>query len=696
MLNLPAWCRGNVLNPMSLLAPALENPERLEALRRTGLLDSPAEELFDRLARMAAKMLDVPVAIITFVDEKRQFFKSCVGLPEPWQSYRETPLSHSFCQYVTAGGRPLVVEDARLDERLRDNLAVGDLHVVAYLGVPLTTRDGFTLGSFAAIDSKPRTWSDRDVSLMNDLAALVMAQVELPAEQAARRKAEEALERSREDLRVAVEAGGIGLWSWDLDKDDITCTDRCRFLLGISFDERLTLARFLATLHPDDRHPTDSKIRQSLAEREDFAVEYRTVWPDESEHWVYAQGCGIYDPSTGKALRFTGAMIDITDRKIAEQQLRESKEAAEAANRTKDDFLAALSHELRTPLNPVLMIASELEHSPEVSERLREDFALIRKNVELEARLIDDLLDLTRVLRGKLQLNVQHTDLHISLRQAIGILQADSQEKQLRLVLDLAAVRTTVSGDAARLQQIFWNVLKNAIKFTPPQGKIWIRTRNIPGNLIRVEVADTGIGIEPGDEEQIFQAFVQSSKTTGHRFGGLGLGLSISRLLAELHHGRIWAESAGRNAGATFIVELPLAMAPAEALPEETEPARTSATKLRILLVEDHEQTRKTLQRLLGRRGHQVTVAATVAEGRQLAEDDSFDLLVSDLGLPDGSGEDLMKEVRRSKQIKGIALSGYGMEEDVQRSLQAGFAAHLTKPINIEVLDQAIERAWRE
>ena len=681
---------------MSLLAPVLDNPERLEALRRTGLLDSPPEELFDRLARMAAKVLEVPVAIITFVDDTRQFFKSCVGLPEPWHTYRETPLSHSFCQYVTAGGKPLVVEDARLDERLRDNLAIKELHAIAYLGVPLKTRTGFTLGSFAAIDSEPHLWTERDVSLMKDLAALVMAQIELPAEQEARRKAEEALERSREDLRVAVEAGGIGVWSLDLETDDITCTERCMVLLGLPPGETLTLARFLTTLHPDDREPTDVKIRQSLAERKDFTVEYRTVWPDGSVHWIYAQGRGIDDPSTGEPHRFTGAMLEITARKISEEELRESKETAEAANRTKDDFLAALSHELRTPLNPVLMIASELENSPEVSERLREDFALIRKNVELEARLIDDLLDLTRVLRGKLQLNVQHTDLHISLRQAVGILQTDSQEKQLRLQLDLAAIRTTVSADAARLQQIFWNVLKNAIKFTPLQGKIWIRTRNIPGNLIRVEIADTGIGIEPGDEEQIFQAFVQSPKIPGHRFGGLGLGLSISRLLAEMHHGRIWAKSAGHNAGSTFFIELPLVTTPEEPRPTETGPAHGSTTKLRILLVEDHEQTRKTLERLLGRRGHQVTAAATLAEGRKLAAGDSFDLLLSDLGLPDGSGEELMKEVRETKHLKGIALSGYGMEEDIQRSLEAGFAAHLTKPINIEALDQAIERTWRE
>ncbi|MHA3771124.1 ATP-binding protein [Verrucomicrobiota bacterium sgz303538] len=678
---------------MSSTAPVLNQPERLKALRRTGLLDSPPEALFDRLTRMAAQILEVPAAIMTLVDENRQFFKSCIGLPEPWASYRETPLSHSFCQFVTASGEPLVVNDARLDERVRTNLAIQDLNVVAYLGVPLATRDGHIIGSFAAIDSKPHTWTERDKSLLIDLAALAMAQIELPLESEARYQAESALERSREDLRTAVEAAGVGIWNYDVKAGELIWSDRCRELFGIPLHEPITLERFFAALHPEDRAPTDEMIRLAITEKQDFKSEYRAVWLDGSIHWIAALGRGIYDAKTGEALRLTGAAIDITERKQFEQQLREAKEAAEAANHTKDNFLATLSHELRTPLNPVLMLASELEHSDELPERLREDFALIRKNVELEARLIDDLLDLTRVLRGKLQLNRQVTDAHLPLRQAVGILHSDLTAKQIDLTLDLAAVDSTLSADAVRLQQIFWNLVKNAIKFTPPRGKITIRSRNLVRRTLRVEVADTGIGIEPDEQERIFLAFAQSATNSGHRFGGLGLGLSISRLLVEMHGGRIWAESAGPNTGSTFIVELPLVSLPADTKSTPQQPLKAAAAKLKVLLVEDHEPTRSTLSRLLRRRGHEVLAAETLAEARRLAARHSLDLVISDLGLPDGTGDRLMEELRATYHLKGIALSGYGMEEDVQRSLRAGFVSHLTKPISIEMLDHAIEQA---
>ncbi len=680
---------------MVAVAPVLDSPERLKALRQTGLLDSPPEDLFDRFARMAAKLLSSPMSIITVVTEERQFFKSAVGLPEPWATARQTPLSHSLCKYVASSGQPFVVGDALRDDRVCTNLAVQDLHVAAYLGVPLTTRSGYTIGSFAVMDSNPREWSERETSLMKDLAVFVMAQIELPAESAARHMAEKELERMRDDLQVAVEAAGVGIWNWDLTGDDFGCSERCRELLGLMPGETLTYARFLAALHPDDRQITDEKIRHTLATKKEFALEYRTIWPDQSVHWIFAKGRGIYHSRTDEPERFTGALIDITERKISEQQLRESKEAAEAANHTKDDFLAALSHELRTPLNPVLMIASELEHSPEIPERVREDFSVIRKNVELEARLIDDLLDLTRVLRGKLQLNIQETDVHVPMRQAIGILQADLENKQLDLSLDLAATDTILSADPVRLQQVFWNVLKNAIKFTPARGKIWISSRNLANGTVRIEIMDSGIGILPGEEERIFLAFGQSSNGHGHRFGGLGLGLSISKLLVEMHHGRIWARSAGRNTGATFFIELPVGPTSLrEATPAPPRSAQAPVKGLRILLVEDHEQTRRTLARLLTRRGHEVTSAETLMEGRMQAAANGFDLLVSDIGLPDGSGEDLMREVSRTHHLKGIALSGYGMEDDVQRSLEAGFAAHLTKPINIEVLERTIREVW--
>jgi signal transduction histidine kinase len=396
-------------------------------------------------------------------------------------------------------------------------------------------------------------------------------------------------------------------------------------------------------------------------------------------------------------------LVDITERKRAEAILREAKDVAEKANRAKDDFLAALSHELRTPLNPVLLIASDAANDPQLPAETRADFEVIRRNVELEARLIDDLLDLTRISRGKLSLEKRPLDVRAVLQDAIAIVQSDAKTKQISLTLDFGADQYMVLGDAVRLQQIFWNVLKNAVKFTPEGGKITIETCTLAesGN-IAVKIIDTGIGLTIGEITHIFKAFSQGDHagTTGsHKFGGLGLGLAISRMLVELHSGIIHAASAGRDQGATFTVELPFVeveewnnnFAPLER--PATSNSQTALKKKpggRILLVEDHEPTRTALSRLLTRRDYKVTTATSVAEARTLARREKFDLVVSDIGLPDGNGYTLMSELRDDFGLKGIALTGYGMEQDVLRGQNAGFVAHLTKPVRMESLEKAL------
>jgi signal transduction histidine kinase/ActR/RegA family two-component response regulator len=379
------------------------------------------------------------------------------------------------------------------------------------------------------------------------------------------------------------------------------------------------------------------------------------------------------------------------------QQLKRAHNEALTASRAKDHFLAMLSHELRTPLNPVLLLASDAVDNMDLPPRVRADFNTIRKNIEMEARLIDDLLDLTRIERGKIILEKKFLDPHSVLRDAIAQVREDLNQKQINLVLQLKAARHTVFADAVRLQQIFWNLLKNAVKFTPEKGKIMVETTSDGAQLI-VKISDTGIGMTPQEMAGMFNAFQsEHSVTNGHRFGGLGLGLSISQKLAELHSGKILAASAGRDQGATFTLELPQAAA-AEAgqnstgqpMPENAPPA-VSAKNIRILLVEDHEPTRTTLAGLLVRRRYQVAEAGTVAEARALADKRSFDLLITDIGLPDGNGYDLMSELCKKNQLRGIALTGYGMEHDVARSEDVGFDAHLTKPVRIQSLEAALE-----
>ncbi len=253
---------------------------------------------------------------------------------------------------------------------------------------------------------------------------------------------------------------------------------------------------------------------------------------------------------------------DITERIKSEQALVNAKAAAESASRAKDDFLAALSHELRTPLNPVLLIASDAAEDRQLPPEIRASFDTIRKNIELEARLIDDLLDLTRIATGKMLLRMGDADVHRILQDSFASVQAELEEKRIQLSVQLVAKKYVVSGDAIRLQQVFWNILKNSVKFTPRGGEITVETSvSEEGNHLVVKIADTGIGMTPEELKRIFTAFSQGDHAASsfHRFGGLGLGLAISQKIMELHSGHIRAESAGRAKGSVFTIELPLA-----------------------------------------------------------------------------------------------------------------------------------------
>ena len=357
------------------------------------------------------------------------------------------------------------------------------------------------------------------------------------------------------------------------------------------------------------------------------------------------------------------------------------------SNLAKDQFLAMLSHELRTPLTPVLASALALENEPELPSNIHESLQMIRRNVELEARLIDDLLDLTRIDRGKVQLNFEIVNAHTLLQSALEICQPEIDRKHLKPSLNLGARKVHMRADPARLQQIFWNLINNAVKFTSANGQITIITSNDSDGQLRVEIADTGMGIEQELLPKIFDAFEQGGRTQS---GGLGLGLAISKTLVEAHKGTIAAKSAGRNEGSTFTLVFPtcekaeIQIAPAMA------PRSAERQPMRILLVEDHEDTNRSLTNLLRRRGYHVQPALTFQSALDLGAKEQFDVLISDLGLPDGNGIDLIQKLA-SKPPLGIALTGFGMEQDIRRSREVGFQHHLVKPIDLNKLDSLIQ-----
>ncbi|MDP9005271.1 MAG: ATP-binding protein, partial [Verrucomicrobiota bacterium] len=364
------------------------------------------------------------------------------------------------------------------------------------------------------------------------------------------------------------------------------------------------------------------------------------------------------------------------------------------ASKAKDHFLAALSHELRTPLTPVLMCAASLEQEEALAPEFREQASMMRRNVELEARLIDDLLDLTRISRGKLELQLSSTNVHSLLTHTEQIVRSEAQGKGVTLALALEAGEHHVAGDAARLHQVSWNMVKNAIKFTPAGGQIAVRTTNA-GGRIRIEVRDNGIGIDPKILPSVFGAFVQGEGVSEHTSRGLGLGMSISQTIVELHGGTIRAESAGVGAGATFTVELETVLSAVKESRTSATPASTSGRAYRLLVVEDHQPTLDVLARLLRKQGHTVVTAGTVESALQSAAEGPFDLVISDIGLPDGNGVDLMVQLTRDYGLRGIALSGYGMDADFARTKDAGFLAHLIKPVDFERLNRVLEEATR-
>ncbi|HEV2330070.1 MAG TPA: response regulator [Verrucomicrobiae bacterium] len=368
------------------------------------------------------------------------------------------------------------------------------------------------------------------------------------------------------------------------------------------------------------------------------------------------------------------------------------------ANRAKDDFLAMLSHELRTPLGPALLLASESADDPGIPEILRRRFHAIAKYVELEARLIDDLLDLTRIANGKLHLERRPVVVHSAIEDALAIVEEEIKKKQICVSISLTAEHCVISCDPTRVRQIFWNVIKNAIKFTPENGKISVKTSSDAGSgRLSVKVTDTGIGMSEKEIGSIFDAFSQGdfADLEKHRFGGLGLGLTIARRLVELQSGTIRAESPGRNQGATFTIEFPYLKPAENQIPALLKPVAVPTTakrSLSILLVEDDKLTQDTLVQLLTRREHRVIVAGSLTEARHVSCNGKFDVVLSDVGLPDGTGYTLMAELRDNFGLKGIALTGYGTGQDIVNAKKAGFVTHLTKPIHVESLENALSQ----
>lgn len=585
-----------------------------------------------------------------------------------------------------------IVADIESHQPAPEDLAVYTAASIrALICVPLH-KDGRFVAKMAVHQKTPRQWTQAEVSLVQHVANRCWEALERVR---VTRELKESELRFRQIAEVTPQVVWLARPNGGVDYFNRRWYEFTGQQEGEGND-----AGWMPVLHPDDLSTCLERWHHSLKTGEPYETRYR--WRHVSGHyrWFLGRALPLKD-ELGQILRWYGTSTDIDDLVRAEEAAREARAEAERANRAKDDFLAALSHELRTPLTPVLMAAESLCLDSDLPPEMRATLSMIQRNISLEARLIDDLLDLTRISHGKLALRLQAADAHSLIGLALDIVREEAQAKGLEIITDLQAQKTGLQCDPSRLQQVFWNLLKNAVKFTPPHGQIRISTRD-EGEQFTAVVSDTGIGITGDKLGRIFEPFEQAGLTNDHRFGGLGLGLSISKALVELHGGSIQAESPGPDQGSVFRVALPVsteklhpqadAASAGEVSTAENARPETGLPGMNLLLVEDHEPTLLVLARLLRRAGHVVTTADSVGSALEKAASHRFDGVISDVGLPDGTGMELMRVLKSHYGLRGIALTGYGMEEDVNRAHQSGFVVHLTKPVQFAQLTQALRQ----
>ncbi|MGB3202350.1 MAG: ATP-binding protein [Nodosilinea sp.] len=569
------------------------------------------------------------------------------------------------------------------------------LNINAFVSVPFH-KDGVWKFSLNIHTSRPRKWHSDEIKLIQELSNQIFPRFE-------RVRVEAALQKSEERFRFSTYAIDGMVYDWDVQTGQVYRSEGLHQLTGLYPDAVPAVTNWWKTrIHPEDHEGIDAKIALILAGTDDrYEFEYRVR--HEAGHWVnvWDRGYLIHNPQ-GQLVRVVGSAIDITDRKRAEQEREQllareqaARGQAEAANRVKDEFLAVVSHELRSPLNPILGW-SKLLLSRQLSEPKKE-YALevIERNAQIQAQLINDLLDVSRILRGKLSLNKITVNLGHTIQAALETVQLAAEAKSIQIGIEIDPARRVVAGDADRLQQVVWNLLSNAVKFTPPEGQVSVRLEYLDP-YAQITVTDTGRGIHPDFLPLVFDRFRQEDATTTRQFGGLGLGLALVRYLVELHGGRVKADSAGEGHGATFTVQLPLL--PSHVTTEQEHQAAKPLVDLKdtqILMVDDDGTTREFIAFFLELQGARVITAASAEEAIAAVIRFRPDIMLSDIGMPDMDGYMLMRQVRslapeQGGQVPAIALTAYAGEIDYRQAIAAGFQKHMTKPIELDQLMVAI------
>ncbi len=495
------------------------------------------------------------------------------------------------------------------------------------------------------------------------------------------REAEQSLRESEERFQLAAEVGHFGTWDWDVPSGKVFWSRGHYEILGYREGEVTpSYQSWSERVHSEDRARVEAEIRRCMMEKIDYVAEFRVLWPDDSLHWMSARGRSDYDQD-GNCTRMLGVMSDITSLKQAELALRE-------ADQRKDEFLAMLAHELRNPLAPIRNAAHVLGRLDLDEPRVRWAQDIIERQVSHLTHLVDELLDVSRIARGKVNLKLARIDLVDLVRQACEAVQPLFQAKGHHLDVQLPDMQVILEGDLVRLIQVLQNLLSNAAKYTPDHGRIELAAR-VCGRELEIRVSDNGMGIPADLLPGVFDLFRQGERTLDRSQGGLGIGLTLVRRLVELHGGRATAASAGAGQGASFSVWLPLPPQAVESVAPSEDPRPADAARLKVLVVDDEPVVAESMVVFLELEGHQVRSAGASEEAFRLLQEFQPRVVLLDIGLPDQDGYTVARKIR---QLPGgdavilVAVSGYGQVDAIERGRQAGFDHYLVKPVDPEKL----------
>ena len=637
---------------------------------------SDTEELRGRLAAIVASSDD---AIIS---------KTLDGVIVTWNEGATRIFGHTAEEAI---GKPITIvipadrldEEPRILERLRRGERIDHFQTVR------VRKDGSLVDISLTI------------SPIRNAAGEIIGASKIARDISEQKRAEEALRVSNQRFRLMANSAPVLIWLADISKSRTWFNRQWLEFTGRTLDEDGGFG-WTQNVHPDDLARCLQSYGEGFDTRQPFRAEYRIRRFDGQPRWISEQAIPIFEGAGGAFSGFIGSCVDVTEAKQLQAEREETlkaersaREEAERVGRLKDEFLATVSHELRTPLNAILGWSTLLRRIDPGSPDHGRGLETIERNARVQAQIIGDLLDMSRIISGKVQLDIQPIDLGEVINAAIDSVRPSIEARKLRLRVALDARAGRLRGDPGRLQQVIWNLLTNAVKFTPPGGHIDVVLERVNSH-VEVSVEDSGIGIKPEFLAFVFDRFRQADSSTTRRHGGLGLGLSIVKHLVELHGGSVRVKSPGEGQGATFIVALPISVLRTEEVSREERPSFSdvdvaslelpSLAGVRAVVVDDEPDARILICRLIEEHGGQCQVAATAAEALALIAAGDVNILISDIGMPDVDGYELIRKIRAMhgeacRHIPAIALTAYARADDRQRALLAGYQMHVAKPV---------------